>query len=66
MQLEPIAWVLLAADSRDCRCCCCCCCVSLSISLRVVQVALAPLIAEAVSRCRMAEICGRDKPTVIT
>lgn len=29
-------------------------------------VALAPLIELAVSRCRMAEICGREKPTVIT
>lgn len=36
---------------------------SLSLSL---QAALAPLIQIAVSKCRMAEICGREKPTVIT
>jgi len=28
--------------------------------------ALAPLIALAVEKCKMKEICGRDKPTVIT
>ena len=28
--------------------------------------ALAPLISSAVEKCKMKDICGRDKPTVIT